>query len=121
ACLWGGTPSPAMPTTQLLLCGNRWRHCGFTVDQVLGLIEVDPWQIRPLPPHFTWEERTWFNGFFLFRDTLALWVNPDWLLAPGKGADATESFVDTATFITEGPCLTGDVIELEVMDVERAE
>jgi len=52
---------------------------------------------------------------------IALWVNPDWLLAPGKGADAAESVVDTAPCITEGPCLAGDVIELEVIDAERAE
>lgn len=118
---WDGTPSPTTPKTLLLLCGYRGQHRGFTVDRVLGLIEVNPRQIRPLPPHFACEERTWFNGFFLFRDTIALWVNPDWLLPPGKDADAAESFMDTATCITEAPCLTEDVIELEIIDAERAE
>jgi len=83
---WDGTPSPATPKTLLLLCEYRGQHRGFTVDQVLGLIEVAPRQLRPLPSHFACEERTWFNGFFLFRGTIALWVNPDWLLAPPKAA-----------------------------------
>ena len=118
---WDGTPSPATPKTLLLLCGYRGQHRGFTVDRVLGLTEVAPRQIRPLPPHFACEERTWFNGFFLFRDTIALLVNPDWLLAPGKDADAAESFGDTASCLTKDPCLTGDILELEIIDAERAE
>jgi hypothetical protein len=116
-----GITYPATPKTLLLLCGYRGQHRGFTVDRVLGLTEVAPRQIRPLPPHFACEERTWFNGFFLFRDTIALLVNPDWLLAPGKDADAAESFGDTASCLTEDPCLTGDILELEIIDAERAE
>ncbi len=118
---WNETPSPVMPKTLLLLCEYHGQHRGFTVDKVLGLIEVAPRQIRLLPSHFACEERTWFNGFFLFRGTIALWVNPDWLLAPGDGADAAENLEDTAPCITDGPCLTGDIIELEVIDAERAE
>lgn len=118
---WDGMPSPATPKTLLLMCGYRGQHYGFTVDQVLGLAEVAPQEVRPLPPHFACEERTWFNGFFLFRGTIALWVNPDWLLTPGKGAAAAENFEDTAPCDTEGPCLTGDIIDLEVIDAERAE
>src|SRR5216117_4050976 len=118
---WNKTPSPVMPKTLLLLCEYHGQHRGFTVDKVLGLIEVAPRQIRLLPSHFACEERTWFNGFFLFRGTIALWVNPDWLLAPSKGADAAENLEDTAPCITDGPCLTGDIIELEVIDAERAE
>ncbi len=118
---WDGTPPPATPKTLLLLCEYRGQHRGFTVDQVLGLIEVAPRQLRPLPSHFACEERTWFNGFFLFRGTIALWVNPDWLLAPAKSGDAAENLEDTAPCITDGPCLTGDIIELEVIDAERAE
>ncbi len=118
---WEGMPSPATPKTLLLMCGYRGQHYGFTVDQVLGLAEVAPQQVRPLPPHFVCEERTWFNGFFLFRGTIALWVNPDWLLAPGKYADAADCFGDTASCLTEDPCLTGDILELEIIDAERAE
>jgi chemotaxis signal transduction protein len=118
---WEGMPSPATPKTLLLMCGYRGQHYGFTVDQVLGLAEVAPQQVRPLPPHFVCEERTWFNGFFLFRGTIALWVNPDWLLAPGKSAAGAENLEDTALGDNDGPCLTGDIIELEVIDAERAE
>jgi len=118
---WDGTPSPTTPKTLLLLCGYRGQHRGFTVDHVLGLTEVAPRRIQSLPPHFACEERTWFNGFFLFRDTIALWVNPDWLFAPGKGADAAESFEDTTPGLTEDLCLTEDIIELEIIDAERAE
>ena len=118
---WGETPSPVTPNTQLLLCGNRGQHRGFTVDQVLGLTEVDPRQIQPLPPHFACEERTWFKGLFRFRDTVALLVNPDWLLASDKDAGTGERVVDTAKLITEGPRPTGNVRQLEVVDAEGTE
>lgn len=118
---WGWAPFPVTPKTQLLLCGNRGQHRGFTVDLVLGLTEVDLQQIRPMPPHFACEERAWFKGFFLFRDTIALWVDPDWLLTPDKGAGPAESLGDTTTFVTESHSSTGGVIELEVIDAERTE
>src|SRR5437879_13586368 len=108
---WDGTPSPTTPKTLLLLCGYRGQHRGFTVDHVLGLSEVVPQRIRSLPPHFVCEERTWFNGFFLFRDTIVLWVNPVWLIAPGKGADEAESFVERM------PCLPEDMSATEVLIV----
>src|SRR5438094_7716781 len=112
---WDGMPSPATPKTLLLLCEYRGQHRGFTVDKVLGLIEVAPRQIRLLPSHFACEERTWVNGFFLFRGTIALWVNPDWLLAARKAADAAENVQETTACISDGPSMARNSKDMEVI------
>ena len=48
--------------------------------------------VRPLPPHFVGEERKWFAGLFLFETSVALLMNPEWLLEP----DTTVEVVSTA-------------------------
>lgn len=62
----------------LLSDGNR--HRAFQVDQVIGLIEVGRPSVLPLPAQFRGEERRWFGGLFLFRETVALVLNPGWIL-----------------------------------------
>ncbi|HJT21269.1 MAG TPA: chemotaxis protein CheW [Nitrospira sp.] len=55
--------------------------CGaIRVDEVIGLVDADRDQCRPLPPHFQHEERTWIAGMILFQDKLALILNPEWAL-----------------------------------------
>ncbi len=70
--------------------------CGaIRVDEVIGLVDADRDECRPLPPHFQHEERTWIVGMILFQNTLALILNPEWVLgelgevamtAPGGGS-----------------------------------
>jgi hypothetical protein len=74
------------PETRVILCGRDDRHRGFKVDGVLGMADVDVRKVRPLPPHFTGMERTWFVGLMFFQETLAMLVNPEWLfrLEPGE-------------------------------------
>jgi hypothetical protein len=50
------------------------------VDEVLGLTQVARSDIRPLPGQFVGPERLWFSGLFLFQSSVALVVNPEWLL-----------------------------------------
>jgi chemotaxis signal transduction protein len=79
-----GIACPAeLPEARTILCSMGNCHHAFRVDKVLGLTDLDRQQISPLPLHFTGPERGWFPGFFLFRDAVALLVNPGWLL----GAD----------------------------------
>lgn len=107
-----GTTAP-----RIILCGSRGFHRGFRVDQVLGLTEVEIRQLHPLPPHFSGEERTWFNGYFLYQEGVALWANPDWLVGPDPGGEPHDG---APRVPAEHPSLAGEVIELEALDAERA-
>ncbi|TLY36635.1 MAG: hypothetical protein E6K60_06915 [Nitrospirae bacterium] len=83
------------PTTRdprIILCGGQDRHRGYVVDRVQGLMEAASQLVRPLPPHFVGEERKWFAGLFLFETSVALLMNPEWLLEP----DTTVEVVSTA-------------------------
>lgn len=57
-----------------------------TVEQVVGLADVERKDYLPLPPQFQRDERSWFGGMMLYRDRLVLILNPAWAL--GESADA---------------------------------
>ncbi len=107
------------PDARVVLCGYGDRHRGFRVDRLLGPTDINPRHIHPLPPHFTGEERAWFKGFFLFRDTIALLVNPDWLLDHETDADTPGPPADTNRIATSRLNRQGEVLELEVVDAKR--
>jgi len=115
----GQAPATRAPDSRVVLCGYGDRHRGFRVDRLLGPTDVDPRHIHPLPPHFTGEERTWFKGFFLFRDTVALLVNPDWLLGHDADVDAPGLPVDEKRVAAGRSNRQDEVLELEVVDAER--
>jgi chemotaxis signal transduction protein len=69
---------------RVILCSEGDCHCAFQVDQVLGLVEVGRLSLLPLPPQFRGEERRWFDGLFLFRETAALVLNCGWILQGGR-------------------------------------
>lgn len=71
--------------SRVLLCGWREVQQALRVDRVIGLTEIEGLAIQPLSPHFSGPERHWFSGIFLFRGTVALLLNPQWLLAEGGG------------------------------------
>lgn len=110
-----GTTDP-----RIILCGSRGCHRGFRVDQVLGLTEVEIRHLRPLPPHFSGAERTWFKGYFLYHEGIALWADPDWLVGPDPGGESPEPLAGTTRFAAEQTRQSGEIIELEVVDAERA-
>lgn len=76
----GTQPSPQSSDAAVLLCKGAEKPCAFRVDRVEGYMQIETRQIRPLPPHFSGEERRWFSGYILFRDSLALLADPAWLL-----------------------------------------
>jgi len=50
------------------------------VEEVIGMIEVERAECRPLPSHFQQEERTWISGTTIYRDQLVLILSPEWVL-----------------------------------------
>lgn len=85
AAHFGLPPISSAPESRIILSTMDNFHKGFRVSQVLGLADVDNERIRPLPPHFGGPERKWFAGLFLFQETVALMVNPGWLLGEERG------------------------------------
>lgn len=55
------------------------------VDRVHGRMDLHPSQILPLPPHFQGAERDWYRGMILFEGSVALILNPTWLLQSVSG------------------------------------
>jgi hypothetical protein len=77
----GLPPSAATPDARIILCGEHRAKQAWQVDRAVGLTDVDLQRITPLPPHFAGVEQSWFTGLFLFRETVALLLNPGWLLS----------------------------------------
>jgi hypothetical protein len=73
--------SAATPEARIILCGEHRAKQAWQVDRAVGLTDVDLQKITPLPPHFAGVEQSWFTGLFLFRETVALLLNPGWLLS----------------------------------------
>ncbi len=93
--------------TRVILCSEGNRHCAFRVDQVIGLVEVGRSSMLPLPAQFRGEERRWFGGLFLFRETVSLVLNPRWILEESRRA-STEHQPDAAlTSPSAAPRLLG--------------
>jgi hypothetical protein len=102
----GLPPSAATPDARIILCGEHRAKQAWQVDRAIGLTDVDLQRITPLPPHFAGVEQSWFTGLFLFRETVALLLNPGWLLSQpmdafiaqpqieGTGTDAPPVAVD---------------------------
>ncbi|MGH7255455.1 MAG: chemotaxis protein CheW [Nitrospirales bacterium] len=86
-------PSGLSTDSRVLLCGTTDVDQAVRVDQVVGLSDVEDLRIDPLPPQFSGAEREWFLGLFPFRDSIALVVNPDWLLSEGGGLSLARTHV----------------------------
>jgi hypothetical protein len=71
---------PDSTDTRLILCGKKGHAQAFPVDKVIELIDLDRRDVRALPAQFRGQERIRLSGYFLYHDTVALIVNPLWLL-----------------------------------------
>ncbi|MGH7231799.1 MAG: chemotaxis protein CheW [Nitrospiraceae bacterium] len=76
-----GLPSSFSADPRIVVCGMGEARRAFMVGAIVGLEDIESSKIRPLLPHFTGPERHWFSGMFLFRETVALAVEPHWLLS----------------------------------------
>ena len=92
----GLAPVVLTPDMRIILCGEHRARQAWRVDRTLGLEDVNMQRITPLPPHFAGVEQSWFTGLFLFRDTVALLINPGWLLSQTMDAFVAQSLPDQA-------------------------
>lgn len=68
------------PDMRVVLYSNGQTHGAVRVEEVIGMIEVERTECRPLPSHFQQEERTWISGTTIYRDQLVLLLSPEWVL-----------------------------------------
>lgn len=66
--------------TRLVLLSNGERSGHIRVGEVHGLKELEQVQVLPLPKHFKGEERSWYQGMLLFEESVALVLDPAWLM-----------------------------------------
>jgi chemotaxis protein histidine kinase CheA len=71
---------PSNPDMRVVLYSNSQTHGAVRVEEVIGMIEVERAECRPLPAHFQKEERAWISGTTIYRDHLVLILSPDWVL-----------------------------------------
>ena len=68
------------PDMRIVLYSNGQTHGAVRVEEVIGMIEMERAECRPLPSHFQQEERTWISGTTIYRDQLVLILSADWVL-----------------------------------------
>lgn len=68
------------PDMRVVLYSNGQTNGAVRVEEVIGMIEVEREECRPLPSHFQHEERTWISGTTIYRDRLVLILSPEWVL-----------------------------------------
>jgi hypothetical protein len=83
----GCSSHPNDTDSRMILYGNNDRTRAFSVDSVVGLVDVLRHDIRPLPPHFRGSERQRLIGLSLHDSYIALITNPFWVLGLPSGKD----------------------------------
>ena len=76
----GTTLDSSNPDMRIVLYSNGQTHGAVRVEEVIGMIEVERVDCRPLPSHFQQEERAWISGTTIYRDQLVLILSPEWVL-----------------------------------------
>ena len=81
------------PETRVVLFSNGTARGNIRVAQVHGLKELEQSQVLPLPRHFQGEEQAWYQGMVLFEESVAMVLNPAWLMQ-GCGAGQALGIVE---------------------------
>ena len=68
------------PDMRVVLYSNGHTHGAVRVEEVIGMIEVERAECRPLPAHFQHDERSWISGMTFYRGELVLILVPEWVL-----------------------------------------
>lgn len=92
----GGPIGNDAPFRRLLLMEVQGLAVALGVDQIEGVIQIEPDQIVPLPPVFTGKPRRWFPGVFMGEDDLIPLVNPTAVALDGAAAANLERRFHTA-------------------------
>jgi chemotaxis signal transduction protein len=66
--------------TRILLLSEGEARGSIRVTTVPGLLEIPSTQVLPLPMQFCGPERYWYQGMVLFANSIALVLNPTWIL-----------------------------------------
>jgi hypothetical protein len=98
ACRLGTTLDLSNPDVRIVLYSNGQTQGAARVEEVIGMIEVERTECRPLPSHFRQEERTWVSGTTIYRDQLVLILSPEWVL--GELGEVVTIGVDPHTLST---------------------
>lgn len=96
--------------TRVVLLSNGNSRGNIRVAQVHGLKELDQSQVLPLPRHFQGEEQTWYQGIALFEESVAMVLNPAWLMqgcGAGQALGIVERHGELTQFLTMRPSLAG--------------
>lgn len=86
--------APTAAERPVVLVGAGAEPTPFLVDEVVGMVEVPPGAIRPLPAHFTGAERGRFAGLFLTGTGLAVVVNGWWLAGREPAAPPSATWLE---------------------------
>ncbi len=76
------------PEMRTVLYSTGRSQGAMAVEQVVGLIDVEPNGCLPLPAQFRGDERNWFGGMMLHQDQLVLILNPSWALGELSSAES---------------------------------
>jgi chemotaxis signal transduction protein len=76
------------PEMRTVLYSTGRSQGAMAVEQVVGLIDVEPNECLPLPAQFRGDERNWFGGMMLYQDRLVLILNPSWALGELSRAES---------------------------------
>jgi hypothetical protein len=71
--------------TRIILLSKHGVRGSLRVTTVEGCVELQPSQILPLPMQFRGSERRWYRGMILFEHSIALILDPTWVLGEHAG------------------------------------
>jgi hypothetical protein len=74
--------------TRIILLSEHGVRGSIRVTTVEGFLELQPSEILPLPMQFRGPERHWYRGMILFEKSIALILNPTWVLGEHARSDA---------------------------------
>jgi chemotaxis signal transduction protein len=86
----GSSDVQTHPTTRVVLLTDRETRGSIRVSNVHGILEIQQAQILPLPPQFSGVERHWYRGMILFKKSIAMILNPTWVLEMHAGSDTVQ-------------------------------
>ena len=88
--LFGASPDSVSPTARVLLTQGHGKPMGLLVDAVLGVVEVDPQRVAPLPAQASMLSPAVFRGLVGREDRVILLISEDGL----AGMDEVARFSD---------------------------
>lgn len=102
------TDVPIRPETPVVMLADQGIQCSIRVSHIHGRVEVQPSQILPLPAQFSNVERQWYRGMILFEKSIALILNPTWVLGEHVGSDVAHDQRTPLSFMDVQDSATGE-------------